>query len=65
MRLKHSASILTLLAVGALPSAAARAQQASAPNTSPSNVNVLNLLASYLSLNATAVGQITLSTNLT
>ena len=64
MAFKHSASILALLATGALPSVAAQAQQAPAPNTSPSNVNVLNLLAPFLSLNATGVGQATLSANL-
>jgi uncharacterized protein with beta-barrel porin domain/membrane-associated phospholipid phosphatase len=38
--------------------------QAQTANTTPSNVDVLNLLSPFLSLNATSVGQTTLSTNL-
>lgn len=34
------------------------------PNTSPANVNVLNLLSPFLGLNATATGQATLQQNL-
>ena len=62
MRLKHSASILTLLAVGALPSVAAQAQ--AVPNTTTSNDNILNLLSPFLALNGTSVGQATLTANL-
>ncbi len=61
MSFKHSASILTLLAVGALPSVAVQAQVA---NTTTSNDNILNLLSPFLSLNTTTVGQQTLTANL-
>ncbi|MEL6060988.1 autotransporter family protein [Methylobacterium sp. DCY52] len=40
------------------------AAQAQSVNTTPSDVNVLNLLAPYLALNATATGQQTLQLNL-
>ena len=60
MSVKNSASILTLLAVGALPSGAF----AQAANTTTSNDNILNLLSPFLSLNATTDGQQTLTANL-
>ena len=59
MRLRYGVSIaaLTVAAFGS----GALAQTA---NTTPSDVNVLNLLAPYLPLNATATGQQTLQLNL-
>ena len=62
MSFKYSASILTLLAVGALPSVAAHAQ--AVPNTTTSNDNILNLPSPFLGLNATSAGQATLTANL-
>ncbi|MDP4004542.1 autotransporter domain-containing protein [Methylobacterium sp. NEAU K] len=59
MTFRHGVSVATLL-VAALSSGA----QAQTVNTTPSGVNVLNLLAPYLALNATATGQATLSLNL-
>ena len=58
-RLLRSVAAITIMTVGSTGVA-----QAQAVNTTPSNVNVLNLLAPFLSLNATAVGQATLQTNL-
>jgi subtilase-type serine protease len=59
MKVRHGASIAALT-VAAFGSAA----QAQSVNTTPSDVNVLNLLAPYLALNATATGQQTLQLNL-
>ena len=70
MRVSGSAtSIFALLAAGAAVPSLALAQSATvtvgAPITiSPSSANVLNLLAPYLSLNSTTIGQQTLSTSL-
>ncbi len=61
MRLLSTASAIAIGATGILIGGPATAQQA---NTTPANVNVLNLLSPYLSLNATPVGQATLSANL-
>ncbi len=61
MRLFHSVSSGALLAASLLPIASAQAQTA---NTTPANVNVLNLLSPFLSLNSTSVGQSTLQSNL-
>ena len=61
MRYLQSVSCVALAVAGALVSPAARAQ---AVNTTPSNVNILNLLSPYLNLNATSVGQATLAGNL-
>ncbi|WP_246696903.1 autotransporter family protein [Methylobacterium planeticum] len=52
--------MVALIATACAPGAA----WAQAANTTPSDVNVLNLLAPYLNLNATAIGQATLQTNL-
>ena len=60
MRFGHGVSIAAL-AVAAFGATAAQAQTA---NTTASNVNVLNLLAPFLSLNGSTVGQQTLQTNL-
>jgi outer membrane autotransporter protein len=59
MRLRYGVSIAALT-VAAFGSGA----QAQTANTTPSDVNVLNLLAPYLPLNATATGQQTLQLNL-
>jgi hypothetical protein len=53
-RFLQSAAILVATASGA----------SAAANTTVSNVNVLNLLSPFLSLNATAIGQTTLADNL-
>lgn len=53
---------LAALALGAFGGSAAQAQTV---NTTPSNVNVLNLLSPFLGLNNTQVGQQTLQLNLT
>ncbi len=60
MRFGDSVSLAALL-VGSLGATAAQAQTA---NVTPAAVNVLNLLAPFLSLNSTAVGQQTLQLNL-
>ena len=60
MRFATSTSILAL-AAAALASGSATAQVA---NTTPANVNVLNLLAPFLSLNASAIGNQTLQDSL-
>ena len=57
MRFGESVSILVLTAV-------AGSAQAQTVNTAPANANVLNLLAPFLSLNGTAIGQQTLQLNL-
>ena len=61
MRLLSTASAIAIGATGILIVCPAAAQQA---NTTPANVNVLNLLSPYLGLNATPVGQATLQANL-
>ena len=61
MRLLSTASAIAIGATGILISGPATAQQA---NTTPANVNVLNLLSPFLTLNATPVGQATLQANL-
>ena len=61
MRLLSTASAISIGATGILISGPATAQQA---NTTPANVNVLNLLSPFLGLNATPVGQSTLQANL-
>ncbi|GJE57438.1 MULTISPECIES: autotransporter family protein [Methylobacterium] len=60
MLFKTSVSIAAILA-GTMGAGAARAQTA---NTTASNVNVLNLLSPFLSLNADATGRATLQGNL-
>ena len=60
MRYADSVSLAALL-IGTLGATAAQAQ---AVNTTPANINVLNLLAPFLSLNSTPVGQQTLQLNL-
>ena len=60
MDFKQGVSIAAVV-VAAYGPAAVQAQTA---NTTPANVNVLNLLAPFLSLNGTAVGQQTLQLNL-
>ena len=60
MRYADGVSLAALL-IGAFGATAVHAQTA---NTTPANVNVLNLLAPFLSLNNTAVGQQTLQLNL-
>ena len=60
MDFKQSVSIVAVM-VATYGSTAAQAQ---AVNTTPSNVNVLNLLSPFLGLNGTAVGQQTLQLNL-
>lgn len=60
MLFKHGVSIAALLA-GTIGAGGVQAQTA---NTTAANVNVLNLLAPFLGLNATAVGQQTLQDNL-
>ncbi|WP_342107440.1 autotransporter domain-containing protein [Methylobacterium sp. SI9] len=59
MKFRHGVSIAALT-VAAFSSGA----QAQTVNTTPSDVNVLNLLSPYLALNATATGQQTLQRNL-
>ena len=60
MRISNSAtSIFALLATTAISAGAVHAQQ-----TTVSNDNILNLLSPFLSLNATTVGQTTLTANL-
>jgi subtilase-type serine protease len=59
MTLRYGVSIVALAVAAFGPGA-----QAQTANTTPSDVNVLNLLAPYLALNATAVGQQTLQRNL-
>ncbi len=62
MRISKSAtSVFALMATTALSMNAAQAQVA---NTTTSNDNILNLLSPFLNLNATAIGQGTLTTNL-
>ena len=61
MRVLTSTSILALLTASFGAHGSALAQVA---NTSPANVNVLNLLSPFLNLNATATGQSTLQQNL-
>ncbi|GJE37350.1 autotransporter family protein [Methylobacterium persicinum] len=61
MEFKQGVS-LAALALAAFGVSAAQAQTV---NTTPSNVNVLNLLSPFLSLNGTQVGQQTLQLNLT
>ena len=58
-RLLQSISVLAVASVASISGA-----HAQAANTTPSNVNVLNLLSPFLGLNATAVGKTTLSDNL-
>ena len=60
--LNPATSIFALLATTALSMSSANAQ--AVPNTTTSSDNVLNLLSPFLNLNATAVGQQTLTTNL-
>ncbi|TXN39698.1 autotransporter outer membrane beta-barrel domain-containing protein [Methylobacterium sp. WL30] len=60
MDFKQGVSIAAVV-VAAYGPAAVQAQTA---NTTPANVNVLNLLAPFLSLNGTAIGQQTLQLNL-
>ncbi|WP_375453785.1 autotransporter domain-containing protein [uncultured Methylobacterium sp.] len=60
MDLKQGVSIIAVMAA-AYASTVAQAQTV---NTTPANVNVLNLLGPYLGLNATPVGQQTLQLNL-
>lgn len=60
MSFKHSAPIVAL-ATSALATHSAHAQTA---NTTPANVNVLNLISPFLSLNSTFIGQATLQLNL-
>ncbi len=62
MRLYNSSSLIALVIVMSASSGAAFAGPA---NTTPSNVNILNLLSPFLSLNSTSVGQTTLQDNLT
>lgn len=67
MRLQRSASIVALIAAGAITPSAVGAQQVvvgPSITISPSSANVLNLLGPYLGLNATSVGQATLTSNL-
>ena len=67
MRLQRSASVLALIAAGAITPGAASAQQVvvgPSITISPSSANVLNLLGPYLGLNSTGIGQATLTTNL-
>ncbi|MCJ2122870.1 phosphatase PAP2 family protein, partial [Methylobacterium sp. J-077] len=59
MKFLHGVSIAALTVAGF--SSGVQAQTA---NTTPSDVNVLNLLSPYLALNATATGQATLGLNL-
>lgn len=61
MRFGTSTSIVALAVAAMAVSDGARAQ---AVNTTPSNVNVLNLLSPFLALNATATGRATLQGNL-
>lgn len=65
-RLRDRYSTTTcLVAVAAITAVSIVAPaQAQTANTSVSNVNVLNLLAPYLALNATPIGQATLTQNL-
>ena len=60
MDFKQSVSLAAL----ALAAFGASAAQAQTVNTTPSNVNVLNLLSPFLGLNGTQVGQQTLQLNL-
>ncbi|UMY19406.1 autotransporter domain-containing protein [Methylobacterium organophilum] len=60
MRFDHGVSVAAILAA----TIGAGAAQAQTANTTPANVNVLNLLSPFLGLNATATGQATLQTNL-
>jgi membrane-associated phospholipid phosphatase len=70
MKISNTAtSIFALLAAGAAVPSEARAQNVKVTVGTPitisqSSANVLNLLAPYLSLNSTTVGQQTLTTNL-
>ena len=59
MTFRYGVSIAALMVAAFGPGA-----QAQTVNTTPSDVNVLNLLAPYLGLNATATGQQTLQLNL-
>ena len=60
MMLKHGVSVAALVAATCAPGAA----WAQAANTTPANVNVLNLLSPFLALNSTDVGRQTLQLNL-
>ena len=60
MDFKQGVSIITVM----VATYGAGAAQAQTVNTTPSNVNVLNLLSPFLGLNGTAVGQQTLQLNL-
>ena len=66
MRLLNTVSIVAMATAGALVTNGllANGAFAQAVNTTPANVNVLNLLSPYLGLNVTTVGQQTLSLNL-
>lgn len=61
MRLLSTTAITSCLAALIFSASGALAQSA---NTTPSNDNILNLLSPFLSLNSTAIGQQTLSSNL-
>jgi subtilase-type serine protease len=58
-RLLLSISVLAVASAASISGA-----QAQAANTTPSSVNVLNLLSPFLGLNATPTGQTTLTDNL-
>lgn len=60
MKFKHGVSVAALAAAACAPGSA----WAQAVNTTPANVNVLNLLSPYLALNSTPVGRQTLQLNL-
>ncbi|MCJ2121805.1 phosphatase PAP2 family protein, partial [Methylobacterium sp. J-077] len=59
MKLGHGVSIAALMVAAFGPGV-----QAQTANTTPANANVLNLLAPFLSLNGTTIGQQTLQLNL-
>ncbi len=58
-RLLQSISVLAIASAASIGAA-----HAQAANTTPSNVNVLNLLSPFLGLNATPIGRTTLTDNL-
>lgn len=63
MRNKIFTSTVSTIAI-MVATSFSQSAQAQTVNTTPANVNVLNLLSPYLSLNSTAVGQATLQGNL-
>jgi subtilase-type serine protease len=63
-RLLQSISVLAVASIASIGAAQAASAIVANPNTTLSNINVLNLLSPFLGLNATPTGQATLTDNL-